>query len=71
MLCRIANGVQEKKNHYLCEGEIEKSVPPDQRLLSLDKPGDANWLYSGWIFLSHPHHNGFLSYHMRKVILLP
>ena len=30
-----------RKMHYSCEDGIEKSFPPDHRLSSLGKPGDA------------------------------
>ena len=33
--------VSKKKIHKLCEDGIEKSVPRDQHLTSLDKPRDA------------------------------
>ena len=32
---------QEKVIHYLCVGEIGKSIPRDHRLSSLGKPRDA------------------------------
>ena len=44
--------VNKKKIHYSCEVGIEKSVPRDHRLSSLDKPPDANWRSSGQIFYS-------------------
>ena len=34
------NGDQEKRIHYFCEDEIEKSVPQDHCLSSLGKPCD-------------------------------
>ena len=44
-----------KRIHHSCEDGIEKSVPRDHRLSSLDKPCDINRWSSGRIFLSHPH----------------
>ena len=34
--------VARKRNHYLCEDGIEKSVPSNQRLSSPGRPCDAN-----------------------------
>ena len=57
----VLSGGQEKRNHYSCEGGIEKSVPPDHHLSSLGKPRESNQWSSGRIFLSHPHtHDGYL-----------
>ena len=53
--------VSKKTIHYSCEVGIEKYVPRDHRLSSINKPCDANRWSSGQIFLSHPHtHDGFL-----------
>ena len=38
--------------YHSCEGGIEKSVPSEHRLSSLDKPPDANWWSCGRIFIS-------------------
>ena len=48
------NGGQWKIINYLCEDEIEKSVPRNHRLSSLGKPRNAKWRSSGPDFLSHP-----------------
>ena len=42
--------VSKKKNTYSCEDGIERSVPHDHHLWSLDKHCDANWWFLGWIF---------------------
>ena len=56
----------------LSEGRIEKSVPWDHCLSSLDKPRDAKQRSSGRIFLSYPHtHDRFL-YELCNILkLLP
>ena len=46
--------LSKKKNPFLCEGRIEKSVPQDPRLSSLGKPRDAKRRSLGRIFLSYP-----------------
>ena len=60
-----------KRIHYSCEGRIEKSVPCDHRLASLDKPRDAKRLSSGRIFLSYPHtHDRFLFIITEEILIL-
>ena len=44
--------MQEKRIHYLCEGRLDKSIPRDHRLSSLDKPHDANQRSSDRFFYS-------------------
>ena len=47
--------------HYLCEDGIEKSVPQDHRLSSLDKPRDSKHNPRDGPSYSYPHiHHGSL-----------
>ena len=55
------SGEQEKEPIIRRGGRIEKSIPRDHRLSSLDKPRDVKRWSSGRIFLSYPHaHDRFL-----------
>ena len=59
-----------KRIHYLCDGGIEKSIPPDHYLSSLGKLRDAKQWSSEQIFLSHPHTHGRYLYsnHIMDII---
>ena len=57
--------MSKRKNHYLCEAGIEKSVAPDHNLSSLGKPRDAprdGFLYTTLTLVMDFYYNQFTTY---------